>query len=189
MDDTIVAAIRSRLQAGITDQGWTTRSILTPADPVEVANDERRLGFTVPPLMKRLYVEIGNGGFGPGYGLIGLTNGVPDDTGKTGPEIYNQFRCSDPNDPNWKWPSGLLPICHWGCAILSCVDCADSKFRMRIFDPNARHGDDWADSFFEEAEGFETWISEWASGVDLWKMMYGEEGRIAKILSARRTLH
>src|SRR5215510_6467043 len=88
--------------------------------------------------MKRIYIEIGNGGFGPGYGLIGLTNGAPDDIGKIAPEIYNQLRSADRDDPNWKWPHGLLPICHWGCAILSCVDCTDPNFRMRIFDPNVR---------------------------------------------------
>jgi hypothetical protein len=83
---------------------------------------------------------------------------------------------------NWKWPNGLLPICHWGCAILSCADCAD------LFDPNVHHGDDWADSFFEESDGFEMWIRVWASGVDLWELMYGEKGHIAEILSARYTI-
>lgn len=189
MDDRIVAAIRSRLHAKITDLSGATHSVLRPSDPVEVANDERRLGFKVPPLMKRIYMEIGNGGFRPGYGLIGLTNGVPDDTGRTGPANYDEFCCTHPIDPNWKWPNGLLPICHWGCAILSCVDCADSRFRMRIFDPNVHLGDDWTDSFFEEAEGFETWINNWASGVDLWEIMYGAKGRVSEHLSARRPLH
>jgi hypothetical protein len=82
---------------------------------------------------KRIDVEIGNGGFGPGYGLIGLTNGAPDDQDKTAPAIYDWFRGGDPHDASWEWPAGLLPICHWGCAILSCVDCADPNFRMRIF--------------------------------------------------------
>jgi hypothetical protein len=136
MDEAIVAAIRRRLQAKITDMGRASSSGLSPGDSVEIANDEKRLGFPLPPLMKRIYVEIGNGGFGPGYGLIGLTNGVPDDSGNTAPDIYGQLRGADRDDPNWRWPQALLPICHWGCAILSCVDCTDSSFRMRIFDPN-----------------------------------------------------
>ena len=112
-------------------------------------------------------------------------NGMPDDTGKTGPTIYKELRDGDPEDPHWKWPEGLLPICHWGCAILSCVDCADPSFRMRIFDPNVHDGDDWADAFFEEAPSFEEWIKAWAAGVDLWKLMYGEAGHISRLLSAR----
>jgi SMI1 / KNR4 family (SUKH-1) len=186
MDDLTVAAIRRRLKAKVTDLGGASYSRLRPGDPVEIAADEKRLGFALPPLLKRIYTEIGNGGFGPGYGLIGLTNGVPDDTGRTAPEVYRLMRGVNRDDPNWEWPEGLLPICHWGCAIVSCVDCADPNFRMRIFDPNV-HDDEreWADSLFEESNGFETWIREWASGADLWSAMYGENGHIAQILTAR----
>src|SRR5262249_54873414 len=141
-----------------------------------------------PPLLKRVYTEIGNGGFGPGYGLIGLTNGVPGDTGETGPAIYEQFRNPHAGDPRWSWPEALLPICHWGCAILCCVDCGDGNFRMRIFDPNAHETDEWTDSFFEEAADFGAWIKDWASGVDLWDLMYGETGHVARILMARRSV-
>jgi SMI1/KNR4 family protein SUKH-1 len=182
MDDLIVAAIRRRLKTTVTDLGGSSPSRLKPADLADITSDERRLGFALPPLMKRLYTEIGNGGFGPGYGLIGLTNGVPDDTGKAGPAIYEQLRSSR---SDWDWPIGLLPICHWGCAIMSCVDCAAPNFRMRIFDPNVHDGDDWADAFFEECVSFESWIGAWASGVDLWELTYGEKGHVFQILSAR----
>lgn len=185
MDDFTIAAIRRRLETKIVDVGEASPSKLRSGIPVEIANDERQLGFTLPPLLKRIYVEIGNGGFGPGYGLIGLTNGAPDDTGKTAPEIYSSLQGGPGDDPNWKWPHGLLPICHWGCAILSCVDCQDPNFRMRIFDPNAYEEGDWADSFFEESNGFGIWIREWASGVDLWEAMYGQNGHIANLLTAR----
>jgi len=184
MDDLVIASLRRRLRTKISDM-WPVDRRLIPADPIGIAKDEERLGFALPPVLKQIYVEIGNGGFGPGYGLIGLTNGIPNDLGKTGPELYELFRGSDPNDPNWEWPCRLLPICDWGCAILSCVDCADTNFRMRIFDPNVHEGDDWTDSFFEESVGFEPWISDWASGIDLWDRMYGENGHIRRILTAR----
>jgi hypothetical protein len=152
--------------------------------------DERRLGFALPPLLKRLYLDIGNGGFGPGYGLVGLTNGMPDDTGKTAPATYEVFRSDCSEEPNWNWPHGLFPICHWGCAILSCVDCTDPNFQMRIFDPNVHHeGSDWADSFFLESPSFHSWIEAWASGVNLWDAMYGPKGHITQILAARRSIH
>jgi len=156
---------------------------LIPGNPIDISNDEERLGFLFPPLMKRIYAEIGNEGFGPGYGLTGLTNGAPDDTGKTAPATYEVFRSRDASELNW--PMGLLPICHWGCGIVSCIDCIDPNFRMRIFDPNVHEGEDWADSFFEEASGFETWIGAWASGANLWELMYGERGHVRLILSAR----
>jgi hypothetical protein len=30
---------------------------------------------------------------------------------------------------------GQLPICHWGCAICSCVDCSQPTSDMVVFDP------------------------------------------------------
>jgi len=185
MDD-IVAATRQRLETKVTDLGQSWRPRLISSEPPDFASDESRLGFALPPLMKRIYKEIGNGGFGPGYGLIGLSNGVPNYDGRTAPEIYESLRGSSTDEPNWKWPERLLPLCDWGCAISSCVDCADPDFRIRIFDPNVHDGDDWADSFFEESPGFETWITAWASGVDLWNAMYGADGHVARVLSARR---
>jgi hypothetical protein len=186
--DELIEAIRHRLLTKATDLGALSHPTLKPTNHSEVAEEERRLGFQIPPLMKRLYTEVGNGGFGPGYGLIGLRNGIPDDLGKTALEIYQQFRVAGSEEPNWKWPEGLLPICHWGCAIVSCVDCADPNFRMRIFDPNVHEGEDWSDSFFEEYPRFDAWITAWASGVNLWALMYGEEGQIASLLSARHPL-
>lgn len=188
MDELILAAIRRRILVKITDLDGYAAARLQPADPTDVADDERQLGFSLPPLLKRIYTQIGNGGFGPGYGLIGLTNGVPDDTGKTGPAIYRQLRDGSSEDPYCEWPEGLLPICHWGCAILSCVDCSDPNFRMRIFDPNVHDSDDWADAFFEESPSFEKWIRAWASGVKLWALMYGEEGHITRLLAARNPI-
>lgn len=185
MSDLVVAMTRRQLRAKRTDFDAASTLPVPAASPVEIAEDERRLGFPLPRLMKRLYMEIGNGGFGPGYGLIGLTNGAKDDLGRTAPEVYLQSRSADPDDPQWCWPIGLLPICHWGCAILSCIDCSDSNFRMRIFDPNARRGSDWTDSFFEEPHVFESWISDWARGANLWEQMYGDAGRITRIVQAR----
>jgi hypothetical protein len=186
MDDLILAAIRRRLKISTTDLDGGRRAPLRPADPADIANDERQLGFALPPLLKRIYTEIGNGGFGPGYGLTGLTNGVPDDTGKTAPVLYQQFSEDNAGEPTWRWPKKLLPICHWGCAILSCVDCAAPSFPMRIFDPNMHEADDWADAFFDEADSFDAWIKAWADGADLWQRMYSNDGHAARILLARR---
>ena len=184
MDD-IIAAIRRRLETKLTDLGDSWRPTLIPSEPPDFASDERRVGFALPPLMKRLYTEIGNGGFGPGYGLIGLSNGVPDYDGLTAPALYEELRRSSTDEPNWSWPEGLLPVCDWGCAIKSCIDCLDPNFRMRLFDPNVHDGEDWTDSFFVESPSFEAWMTAWASGGDLWNAMYGPEGDVTRILATR----
>jgi hypothetical protein len=182
----LITAIRARLRTQQVDMHWSAPPPPKPADPADIAADEKRLGFALPPLLKRIYVEIGNGGFGPGYGLTGLTNVVPDDLGHTVPASYELRRHQDPADSKWKWPFALLPICHWGCAIVSCVDCSNSNFAMRVFDPNVHDDEqDWTDSSFDDAASFEAWIGAWADGGDLWEKMYGGHGHIARILSKR----
>ena len=88
MDD-IIFLIRKRLKRKITDQDGISRpKLLKPARSSELSADEESLGFRLPPLLKRIYTEIGNGGFGPGYGLICMSSGASDSTRKTAPEIY-----------------------------------------------------------------------------------------------------
>jgi hypothetical protein len=35
------------------------------------------LGLPLPPVLHALYATVGNGGFGPAYGLVGITGGAP----------------------------------------------------------------------------------------------------------------
>lgn len=41
-------------------------------DKPKVAAVEKMLGYPLPPLLKRMYCDVANGGFGESYGLIGL---------------------------------------------------------------------------------------------------------------------
>jgi hypothetical protein len=45
----------------------------SPATLEQVAEDEERLGFSLPALLRQVYLQVGDGGFGPGYGLFSLT--------------------------------------------------------------------------------------------------------------------
>lgn len=152
----------------------------------EVVADEQAVQLLFPPLLKKLYSEIGNGGWGPGYGLLGLTGGATDDVGDTAVQSYLARRRVNNKDPLWQWPSGLLPICHWGCAIYSCIDCQRPSFPMVCFDPNA-HDDssNWSDAFYPEGVGFDRWIKLWAEGHDLWDRLYGDDGVILLSIQAR----
>ncbi|GHO49652.1 SMI1/KNR4 family protein [Ktedonospora formicarum] len=50
-------------------------SIFPPATEEQVQETERQLGFPLPPLLRLLYTEIANGGFGPGEGIVGTPGG------------------------------------------------------------------------------------------------------------------
>ena len=100
-----------------------------------VAAAEKELGFALPPLLKRIYIEIGNGGFGPGYGLYGLSANVGEDDYPEALEaIYAALRAEPPQGFS-SWPEGLIPLCTWGCAIDSYVDCTDAKYAVSVFNP------------------------------------------------------
>ncbi|HZS77994.1 MAG TPA: SMI1/KNR4 family protein [Ktedonobacteraceae bacterium] len=48
-----------------------------PATPQQLAAAEKELGFALPATLRALYIELANGGFGPGYGLRGVVGGLP----------------------------------------------------------------------------------------------------------------
>ena len=48
-----------------------------PASEQQIRHTEQQLGFPLPQLLRHLYAEIANGGFGPGYGIIGVEDGYP----------------------------------------------------------------------------------------------------------------
>ena len=75
------------------------RSMTTPADvPLpaaatesQLADAERRLGFALPPLLRRLYAEVANGGFGPGSGILGVAGGWTTDHRQTVEDLYREM--------------------------------------------------------------------------------------------------
>jgi len=99
-----------------------------PASEEQVRLAEAGLGFQIPPLLRSIYLNVGNGGFGPGYGIIGVGGGHRSDLGtllETRKEIK---RGAD--YLGLEWQDSLLPFCGWGCNIFSCVDCNDPGGRI-----------------------------------------------------------
>src|SRR5687767_11836446 len=76
---------------------------IPPASEAAVAEEEARLGFRLPPLLRDILLTIGNGGFGPGKGgtLIGVSGGYASDFG-TLAETYEQLE-SDEAAMGGKW--------------------------------------------------------------------------------------
>ncbi|UCH79139.1 MAG: hypothetical protein JSU81_04105, partial [Candidatus Coatesbacteria bacterium] len=87
--------------------------------------------------LKRIYLEIGNGGFGPGYGLYGFGTGLAEDRYPAAlEELYAALR-EEPPEGLSSWPEGLLPVCTWGCAIDSYVDCTQPAFPVSVLNPES----------------------------------------------------
>jgi hypothetical protein len=175
-ESALLTAIKRRAEAPATrtDQSDLCPTQIAPAvSDADLANAESRLGFRIPALLRLVYSSIGNGGFGPGYGLIGLTGGYPDDQGHSAVDLYELFRRSDPENAAWQWPGRLLPICHWGCAIYSCIDCSTDDGPIVIWDPNVWDAGTPVQSALRPAHGSTAeWFNAWVEGVSIWNEMF-----------------
>jgi SMI1 / KNR4 family (SUKH-1) len=133
---------------------------------------EHTLHFSLPPLLRRLYIEVGNGGFGPGYGLLGLEGGALSD-GYTIVDLYQAFRTPDAHDPAWHWPAGLLPICHLGCAMYACTDCTTPEGAIIWFEPNPREpGEPLQRFLIPAAPSLAAWLAAWLRDEDWYTAAY-----------------
>jgi hypothetical protein len=121
-DDEIIAAVRRAV-----DPARRT----PPASVDVVVAAERQIGFRMPTVLRRLYLEVGNGGFGPYGGVVGVGESTRGDGDIV--STYASF-CSHPNGSH---PAGVVPILDWGCAVWSLVDFRDPSGPMWGWEPNA----------------------------------------------------
>ncbi|MBF6595927.1 MAG: SMI1/KNR4 family protein [Thermaceae bacterium] len=164
MRDSLITALLERTYLG----GQTPEQ---PASAAQVSKVEGQLGFPLSPTLKRILSEVGNGGFGPGYFLMGIDNGFPDDRGETIEKWYLSQRNLGPDDYGWCWPEGLLPFCHWGCGIYSLVDVTKANEPILRFDPNEpSENESYEKCLFSEGYLLRDWLFAWAQGKDLWNL-------------------
>jgi hypothetical protein len=134
-------------------QGWIDPlPPLRPAPTAAVEEAEALAGVPLPPLLRRLYLEVGNGGFGPGYGVLGLRGGH---TVHNGEIALNSLKRS------YEWPAdgpaAPMLLCDWGCAITSTVDLADGQ--MWGSDPNPAPQD--VPCSFPQHLSLTEWFARW----------------------------
>ena len=128
----------------------------------DIQRVESEFGFELPQLLKDLYINTGNGGFGPGYGVMGIPGGFTDDQGSNILSLYQDFVEPYPEDPAWKWPKGRVPICHWGCVIYSCVHCLEENLPVYIADIGVKEDGEPMESILKiSAPTFDAWVESW----------------------------
>jgi hypothetical protein len=127
-----------------------------PVTKAELRAAEARLGFAFPPLFRRVYLEVGNGGFGPGYGLLGLTDRGPQLYDKNLVDWYIVLTTTIPAE-HPQWPRQYITLCDWGCNITSVLDWTNPQ------GPILRHrGDRGTDNVLvPEASSLQKWLEDW----------------------------
>ncbi|MBW8738278.1 MAG: SMI1/KNR4 family protein [Streptomyces turgidiscabies] len=131
---------------------WGWPSLSAPVDVATLDRAETALGFSLPPLLAALYLRIGDGGFGPSYGLLPLLDSPP--AGE--PPVVAQYlanREEARKDPEWLWPEGILPISHW--------DCRTPQGAVLLFEPNAEDADQ---AWYTDTPGLAEWLHTWLDG-------------------------
>lgn len=158
-DDALLEALRRRaiLDASSSNESARHAKDYPPADLDELETAEKVLGFRLPAFLRRVYLEVADGGFGPAYGVY------PVREARAGhEETLVAARNKLAADP--EWPQLLLPICDWGCASWSCLDCRTDDGSVVTLAG--------VDGFRETGHDLRSWFRAWLAGADLWNEMF-----------------
>ncbi len=128
MDD-LIKRIKRRVADPIAflDSASWVRPLPMPAPPASVTDvdaAEAAMGIAFPSLLRRLYTEVGNGHWGPSYGLYCLptAGATPAEDDMVG--FY--LECISPERlteaPAVEWPTGLVPLIGRGCVDYELCD-------------------------------------------------------------------
>ncbi|HSK51460.1 MAG TPA: SMI1/KNR4 family protein [Clostridia bacterium] len=160
-DDEIVARaerLRERMETP------ADRPLPPPATEAQVAAAEGRYGIAFPPLLRRLYLEVANGGFGPGSGLLGVSGGARSVKGRSMEQLYETMLEARQEHRGWIWPPALIPIVDDDGSFIA-VDASTPETRVIEFDFEAldEEGGDggWSRAFEEKAASLEAWLEGW----------------------------
>jgi hypothetical protein len=129
-----------------------------PVSEADLAQAEESLGFRLHPLLRRLYAEVADGGFGPEYTLYCLADAV-----RRTPARSSQERAGLRDGERLYWPFDAVAIMDWGCAMDAVVDCRSAAGAVLLVDPNPGLPDR-ADEWFLDCESLAGWLESWLDG-------------------------
>lgn len=73
-EDEIFDAIRASVEAGRPTDSSSASALPPPVSEQVIRDAEAVIGHRLPPLLRRINRELGDGGIGPHGGIQGLTN-------------------------------------------------------------------------------------------------------------------
>ena len=126
-----------------------------PAVPAALDGLESLLGAALPSFLRRVYLEVADGGFGPAGGLLGAA---------AAGAAFARMRVGDELPRGRAWPEGLLPVVERDPGFY-CVDCTSDVGVVVEWDPEElgefSSEKAFATSFTEEAPSVEAWLDRW----------------------------
>jgi hypothetical protein len=127
---------------------------LKPIEPLSeaaVAKVEKSLGFPLPGDLRQLYREIGDGNFGPFFGIRRLSNWAKD---------YLKLRAELAEERGHPWPENLLPLVFLNGKRV-CLDRDTGRVVLWARPPKRCSAKKWDASFVPQAESLAEWLERW----------------------------
>lgn len=146
-DDDLIVAVQAR----VADQ-----DLPEPASADDVRAIEHMVGQPMPLLLRRLYLEVADGGFGP-WDVVSLT-----DTGdwfSDCADITEAYR--DFADPESPLPPGIVPLMDRGCAMWALIDFKTADGQMWDWDPSLCCGEH---ALAPLGQSLAQWLTDWLHG-------------------------
>jgi hypothetical protein len=168
-ENQLIKAIRQRAARPGSRTDYADRiptDLSAPATIAAVDQAQRAMGYVLHPFHRRLLTEVGNGGFGPGAGLIGLPGGAPGVDGHFLVE-FSRLLLLEPGALSL--PGPIVVLCDWGCGVWGCIDCETGAV-LTIAE----------DGLKDSGQTICAWFEDWVSGVELWRRVFKEEQRIVQ---------
>ncbi len=143
----------------------------------EVDQAEARLGFGLPEVLRRLLLEVSNGGIGP-VPLLGVGRGRRSPEGEDLVGVYEGMlrppRRPYPDRPGGRslvvaveaWPVSVLPLSEARDGVLFCLDAHGGEVLSgegNALELGLRHAD-WLQ---RESPSLEAWLVRWLDGESL----------------------
>jgi hypothetical protein len=109
---------------------------------------EAVVGHPLPPLLRRLYLEVADGGFGPFGGIVGA--------GAEELDGYAEWLESEPDlDEPPPPPRGVFFFCDFGCSMWALLDCRHPEGQIWWWEEGDRRKLDLT---------FPQWLQAWLDG-------------------------
>lgn len=155
--DDLLQRVAARAVQQAEEEG---RPLRPPVADADLDRAEERLGFRLHPLLRRLYGEIADGGFGPEYSLFPLAKIVRETMAKADRGVQG------PADARRRyWPLEAVAVLDWGCAMNAVVDCRSPEGTVLLVDPNPGLPDR-AGEWRLDAGSLAAWLENWLTGIN-----------------------
>ncbi|MFE5676340.1 hypothetical protein ACFQ7B_06365 [Streptomyces erythrochromogenes] len=143
--------------------------LIAPLSRADVDEAERRIGRRLPRLLRRVYTEVADGGFGPDGGLASLARGnrVPGDLQDwtSAVDVHERNRAAGV-------PASWFFLTGGGCSMEWYVSLAAVDHPVLLYDADgwvADRGEDPHDGLRHATASLRHWLWTWADGGHVWE--------------------